>query len=1251
MTATPKVYSEKAKTKAKESENTIFCMDDEEIFGKEIYALNFGKAIEEGLLTDYKVIILVLKSEYLSNVANNAIKRLKAEKTKLHNKLIDQDFVCKIIGTHKGLAKQDLITLDSDNQKDSAFKDHFDQTRSKRAIIFCRSIDTSKHIKQSFQTILECYDEELKKDSFNNLEISIDHIDGTMNAKERLDKLTKLDRPKENACNVLSNVRCLSEGVDVPALDSIVFFNERNAMVDIIQAVGRVMRKAPNKEMGYIILPITLSEKQLSNLDEAVTNTSFRHIWKVLKSLRSHDASLVDEATYKEKIRVVLSDDTPNEEKPKKEDKASQQKKEAQEEDTRKEQGLFDITTLRDLADAIYNAVPTKLGDKGYWTNFSFKTAKTVETLTQRLKAIFTQDPKILDDFLASLKENIHNFITQEEAIDMIASHIITKPIFDAIFGENMQDNPISKALDEILDRIKDPGLGGEETSYLNRLYENVRENAKLAKSQKSRQELIKDLYGTFLTTAFEKQSEKLGIVYTPMDVVDYILRGANALLQKHFQLSFNDRNVRIFDPFTGTGSFITRLIAQENGFISDENLKEKFEKDLFAQDILLLPYYIAMINITQSAQIRISSITRFEHIIFGDSLDYLEENAKKGSSLFPSLVENHKIKERLNENPIQVIIGNPPYSGGSKDENDNNKNIPHPELEKRVKETYGKDSKAKAPKSTRDTLIQSIRMASDRIENQGIIGFVVNGGFIDSTSADGFRKCLVKEFSDIYILNLRGNSREKEIAKKEGGNIFDVQVGVAIIFLIKDGKKKENRIHYYEVEDSLKKEKKLALLREAPSLESKTIRFYPITPNEHGDWINQREESFQHLIPLRSEKETQGIFTINSLGLTSKRDAWVYHFSKEELGKNMQLCIKTYREDLARFDRQKFLERHPNIKDKDRHKYLKDGDITTGATKISWTRALKKDLIKNTEIEDFSEENIRISTYRPFSKQYLYWHKTWNEEQYQLHKIFPNQDTKNLVITADNKSKHFSSLMTDSIPDLHFIGDAQAYPLYFYEEDSRDLFDSSDGSAGRREAISDYALNLFQEKLKDSSITKIEIFYYIYAIFHHKGYTTKYKNNLAKEPPRVGVSKDFKELSKLGKELADLHLNYESGEMYERIEYKDILADRNEDGYYAVSKMVRKGNIIIYNSNIHIQIPETALQYVINGKSAIDWIIDRYQKTIDTGKKGRGGSLIENDPNAYAGSKYIFELLLRVIRLSEKSVDLIEKIGKLDFE
>ncbi len=584
MTATPKVYSESSKAKAKEKDNVIYSMDDAEIFGEEIYTLNFSKAIALDLLTDYKVIILAVRKENLSGVTNSVnkkISQLKAEGTKLDKKLINNEFVCKIVGTHKGLAKQDLIVLDEKNKEDNDLKDKKDTFVSQRAINFCKSINTSKNIKDSFETIMECYDEELKKKSFKNLKISIDHIDGTMNCKDRLEKLEKLNQFQPNTCKVLSNARCLSEGVDVPALDSIIFFDGKSAMVDIIQAVGRVMRKAKHKKRGYIILPIALEESEIENLDEAVNNTNFKNIWKVIKALRSHDPSLVDEATFKEKIKIFGSDDSNNrnDEEPQK-DKTQQDPKQAQ-------KTLFDAILLQDLADAVYNVMPTKLGDRNYWENFTKKTGNIARTLNERLKNIFDKNPEFFHDFLDSLRGNIHQNIKEDEALDMITSHIITKPIFDVLFGDNIK-NPISKALDKMVQKLSNLGLQGE-TKDLKSLYESVKTEAMHAKSHKSQQELIKNLYNTFFKVAFRKQSEKLGIVYTPIEVVDFILRATNGILKKHFNTDFNDKNITIFDPFTGTGSFIARLLSKENELISDEALKEKFQKNLFAFDIVLL--------------------------------------------------------------------------------------------------------------------------------------------------------------------------------------------------------------------------------------------------------------------------------------------------------------------------------------------------------------------------------------------------------------------------------------------------------------------------------------------------------------------------------------------------------------------------------------------------------------------------------------------------------------------------------------
>ncbi len=1240
MTATPKVYSESSKAKAKESDNAIYSMDDESIFGEEIYTLNFTRAIALDLLTDYKVMILAVRKEDLSGVTNSVnkkISRLEAEGTKLDKKLINNEFVCKIIGTHKGLAKKDLIALDDENKQDHNLQNKNDTTPSQRAISFCKSINTSKNIKDSFETIMECYNEELKKKSFKNLTISIDHIDGTMNCKVRLEKLEELNKFEPNTCKVLSNARCLSEGVDVPALDSIVFFDGKSAMVDIIQAVGRVMRKAKHKKRGYIILPIALEESEIQNLDEVVNNTNFKNIWKVIKALRSHDPSLVDEATFKEKIKIFGSNDNDetnqdDEELQKdKTDKTKQDPKQAQ-------KTLFDAILLQDLANAVYNVMPTKLGDRNYWENFTKKTGNIARALNNRLKDIFEKNPEFFHGFLDSLRGNIHQNIKEDEALDMITSHIITKPIFDAIFGDNIK-NPISKALDKMVEKLSTLGLQGE-TKDLKNLYESVKTEALHAKSQKSQQELIKNLYNTFFKVAFRKQSEKLGIVYTPIEVVDFILRATNGILKKHFNTDFNDKNITIFDPFTGTGSFIARLLSKENDLISDEALKEKFLNHCFAFDIVLLAYYIALINITQVAQNRDDSLKTFKNIALTDSLDFYEEKNDKGVfDLFKDLEENKEIKSTIEKQNIRVIIGNPPYSAGAKSANDNNQNLSHPKLEKRVYEKYGQISTAKVGVTTRDTLIQSIYMASELLKDRGVLGFVVNGGFIDSKSGDGFRKCVAQEFAHLYVLNLRGNARTSgEERKKEGDGIFDSgsRATIAIIFFVKDASVKNSAIHYYDIGDYLKREDKLNRLANFLNLDA--IPFETIIPNNKGDWINQREDGFEKLIPLKRDKNSKSVFDINSGGVATGRDPWVYNFSPDSLMQNVQKCIDTYNADLKRFNarfREAFKQRAKGVKSSDLYKQLNDKEITTDKTKIAWTRALKQEFIKNKNLQESHKDRVRLAMYRPFNKQWLYFDKNLNEEQCQLPKIFPDKDAQNVVInTGVGNGKNFSALVSDAIPDTHFIGDANAYPLYYY-----------DGLGNRHYAISGYALNLFRKHYEDNSIAEEEIFYYIYAILHHKGYLEKYKNSLTKEDPRIALSEDFKELSVLGKELAKLHLNYESEELHASVEYKTLM-NAEEKGYYDVETMKKIGDRINYNNHIAItKIPKKAFDYALNGKSAIDWVIERYKKTTDK------DSLIENNPNDYAGGKYVFELLCRVIKLSEKSVDLIEKISIKRFE
>ena len=1001
-------------------------------------------------------------------------------------------------------------------------------------------------------------------------------------------------------------------------------------MVDIIQAVGRVMRKAPDKKLGYIILPIALSEEELKHLDNTLSNDNFKHIWSVLKALRSHDSSLVNESVFKEKIKLALY--APRGGSGERSDDGTREAGDTYTQATF--DFVFDTITLKDIADSLYSVIPTKLGDRGYWESFSAKTAKITQTISQRLSDIFAKHPSILEDFLISLKHNIHPHITNDEAIDMICSHLITKRIFKALFGDDMSGNPIGKALDEITTKLESQGLNDAETRSLNALYESVESEAKVAKDPKAKQTLIKNLYDTFFRTAFAKQAQRLGIVYTPIEVVDFILHSTSHLLDKHFSLSFNDPQVKVFDPFTGTGSFLTRLIDADNALISAPHLSEKLQNGIFAQDIILLAYYIALINITQSAQMRDASLPRFSNIALGDSLSYFEEESDKHglfASDYKDLEDNKHTQNIIKNQNIRVIIGNPPYSSGAKSENDNNANLPHPKLEARVKETYGKESNAQAGQATRDTLIQAIRMATDLLQDEGIIGFVVNGSFIDSKSADGFRKCVAKDFSDIYIMNLKGNI--KKFDKREGGNIFNITLGVAIVFFIKNAKATENHIHYYEVKDYLSREDKLALLRDTHSLASIPLR--PITPNAKGDWINQRSADYDSLLPLKREaKQLEGyIFHIKSCGVVTNRDSWVYNFSKDTLKDSIETCIDTYHSDLEKFDAKSFKAKHDGIKTQDLYKHLTDKDITTDPTKIAWVQNLKNQLLKEKPLAPFNQEKVITSLYRPFTKCYCYYEKDLLWSTYQTSQLFPTKESENILILTS--MGNFSTLITNCIPDYHCTGDTQAYPLYYYPNGQKEY------------AISHYALKLFQSTLNDPTIDEESIFYYIYALFHHRAYTEKYRFELAKESPRIPISKDFHALSRLGRQLAHLHLHYESLTPYDKIEYSDgLLSATDKDSFYQVEQIRRDkdGARIIYNANITItDIPKEAYTYQINQKSAIDWVIQSY--AIKTHKE----SLIKNDPNLYKGSKYIFTLLCQVITLSLESIKLIDAISKLE--
>lgn len=1261
MSATPKIFTEGSKIKAKNDETLLYSMDDNKIFGNVAYELDFGSAQAQGLLVEYKVLISIIDKQSVVNITNDLAKKNNEKKktqsliiaTKDENEYeIDIELVAKIIATYKNLIKQDVFIVNGENKEylDNEEK----QDTMKRVIAFNSSIRNSKIRTNIFNPIIELYD---KKTNSKKQNIDLKHIDGTMNQSQKNLKLSWL-KEKNNEIRILSNAKCLTEGVDVPALDAVIFFDSKDSIIDIVQAVGRVMRKAENKKYGYIILPIMLDKNEELKYDEILSSDKFKIVWKVLKALRSHDKSLVSEAEYIKKLATSTTTISINDET-----STATKGGDTSGIETSALAGLQNTTYESDvnfveLTKRIYSIIPNKLGDREYWSSFVKNVATIVPILESRIKALLVNDENIkeeFENFLKALKSNINSNIKEQDAITMLVQHIITRPIFEAIFpkGEFRDKNAISQSMDKVYAKLQEYGLE-DETSKLASLYKSVSENTNYAKSDREKQEIIKNLYNNFFNSAFQKESEKLGIVYTPIEVVDFIIHSANFVLKKHFKKELKDKGVNILDGFTGTGTFIVRLL--QSGLLN-ENLEHKYNYELHANEITLLAYYIANLNIT-AAYHSIKEDSKYlmpPGLLLTDTFELEEHKENLYESEF--FGENIKNIQKQKETKIDVIIGNPPYSSGQKSANDDNKNTQYKRLNARIADTYIKHGTQTLKKNLYDSYILAIRWASDRIKENGIVSFVTNGSFISSNNMQGLRACLEQEFSAIYVLDLRGNQRtEGEESEKEGGKIFggDSRASVAIMLLIKDEKYKGEKaeLYYYDIGNYLSREQKLGLLDYFKDISN--VDFKRIKPDKYNDWINQRDESFYDFVELANKntkfKDGLDIFECFAQGVLTSRDSWCFNFSKDELTKNMQNTIEFYNNECENF-----------AKDKN---YIFNKD----ESQISWSENLLNSA-RNNKIYTFNENSIRTCLYRPYNKIWLYYSATFNERRYQLDSIYPMSkkayENKAIVITGLGTNKDFSALMSNIITEYHTQSNGQIFPLYYYEKSSEEALKElelkeNSNEYQRKDAIRTWALNEFRQKYKDEKISKEDIFYYIYGLFHCKEYKEKFKNNFSKMLPRIPYCKDFWGFSKIGRTLAELHLNYETIELkeskaiydlHDKSLFSDISSLKDED--FKVSKMrfergekiSQKPSRIIYNDKISIiNIPEKAYDYRVNGKSAIAWIMQRYQVTTDP------QSTITKDPNLFSDNpRYILDLLLKVIEVSVRSVDWIEKLPQME--
>lgn len=1260
MTATPRLFKDEVKNAAKEKDAILTSMDDQALYGPVFHKLGFGQAVAMGLLTDYKVVVLAVPEAEVSGIYQ--------AQTAQEGELSLPE-TAKLVGCWNALSKRKGKTQDVEYGSDLS--------PMRRAVAFCKDIKTSKWVSAEFSSLVRNELQDLTNaDNTDDLEVQCRHVDGSMNAVTRGEALDWLkanttDEPNP-VCRVLTNARCLSEGVDVPTLDAVLFLNPRRSHVDVIQAVGRVMRKAPGKEFGYIVLPVAVPVGATPE-SALADNRRYQVIWQVLQAIRAHDErfdATINSIEYNneapENIIVDVVDLTPPQHRDA--DNGDHFGGEAPPEGESDgdlgtgSPGLqleFNFTP-EDWKDAVYSRIVKKVGSRLYWDDWSKDIADIASRYINLIESLL-EDQQHKEDFLnfvAALQRTLNPDIDNAQAVEMLAQHLITRPLFDAMFEDQQftRQNPVSQAMQAIVDRLATNEVFEKERRPLEKFYTAMVERIKQVDNLAGKQQIMLTLFDKFFSKAFPNMADRLGIVFTPVEVVDYIIHSANDALRTAFGKTLGEPGVALIEPFVGTGTFVSRLL--QSGIIAPEQLEYKYKHEIFANEIVLLSYYIASINIESVyREIRLEQgfddgYVEFEGISLTDTFQ-LHETDGTAFENAPGFDENLSRAKRQKQAAIRVVLMNPPYSAGQSSANDNNQNLKYPALDRRIEGSYVKHSTGTNKNSLYDSYFRALRWATDRIGDHGIIAFVSNNSFIDGNTADGVRLTWMEEFSDIFIYNLRGGVRGKigETAKLEGGNVFDIMTGVAIAILVKTkGHTGPATIHYAEVADYATRQEKLDTLTVEKSLTG--TDFQIIEPNASGDWINQRDEKYVTYQPI-GDKATKGkeisktIFRQYSAGLQTNRDSWCYNFSKEALATNMDSMISNYNEQLAA------------------------GEQDMDPTLVKWSSSLNSYFQRGLELV-FKETNVQAAIYRPFCKTAVYFDPHLNHRTYQLPQIFPTPAHRNLgfVVTGDYR-KNWTHLAISSLPDLNILSANIFFPLFTWKKtdspasDELDLFgDAVETDAGnldasapfdfsrpitdqvpqrlngyvRKDNITDATLTAYRQHYGDAAITKEDIFFYVYALLHHGGYRSRYEADLKKMLPRIPKCANFGEYAKAGRELADLHVNYERVQPYALSEDWKLDAPADLWQRYRVTKPTwakrTDRTSLKYNEYLTLHgIPEAAQDYQVNGRSPLDWVIDRYKVSVD--KK----SQIKNDPNDYCRElnqpDYIVDLIKRLVTVS----------------
>ena len=827
---------------------------------------------------------------------------------------------------------------------------------------------------------------------------------------------------------------------------------------------------------------------------------------------------------------------------------------------------------------------------------------------------------KAFADFYETCKTSINPELSQEAVEEMLTQHILTERIFRTVFERSdfTRRNIIAREIENVSDVLMRHAMSRDAfLEPLDRFYVAIEQAATLCKDFSQKQHFLNTFYEKFFQGFSEDVADTHGIVYTPQPIVDFMVKSVEHILETEFGRSLSDSGVHIIDPFVGTGNFIVRLMQDIQGTA----LEEKYRHELHCNEVILLPYYIASLNIEQEFFQRTGAYMPFEGIALADTFELLE---KEQGELFTR--ENTERVERQKAADMFVVIGNPPYNMGQVNDSDNNRNRKYPVMDKRIEQTYVKDSSAQLKTALYDPYVKAFKWASERIEKEGIVALVTNNGFLDGIAFDGMRKHLAQDFTKIYHIDLKGNARTSgERRRKEGGNIFDdqIRVGVGISFFIKKAEATSTsaEVWIYSVNDYLKAREKQKLLTDLGDYTNAPMK--RVTVDAKHTWLTEGlHAEFDTFIPIGTKKAkaqkgvaTDAIFKTYCRGVVTNRDAWVYNFNRNILTKNVQGMIGTYNSEVDRWKRRE--NQRANV-----------GDfVIYDDAKIKWDRDLRQHLQRGRYAE-YKENKVHTSLYRPFIKSNLFFNRILNNCVYLFPSIFPTPETENqaICVSPPGTKLPFHALIVDVIPDLHITGDSQCFPFYTYDEDG----------TNRRENITDWALAAFRDHYGDDTISKWDIFHYNYALLHHPAYREKYEMNLKRDLPHIPFAEDFWRFATAGAELADLHVNYESCPKYDGLRYIETPGMPID---WSVERMrLSKDKMQLkYNDFLTLDgIPAEAFEYRLGNRSALEWVVDQYRVKVDK----RSG--IVNDPNRADQPRYIVDLVGRVIYVSLRTVEIV---------